>query len=173
MEKTKYIGIYYGDESGFTETPYVPYGWQVKGENLSIPTQKGRRWNVFGIMDKFGNLFADKTLKSIDSEFVINCINSFSNNPAREPRSIIILDNAKIHHSNQFQANIDRWKKEGIEIFYLPTYSPELNLIEILWKKIKYEWFVPKDYESWGKITDKLNDIITNFGVKYKINFKF
>ena len=50
LEKSKFLTIYYADESGFNETPCVPYGWQHKDELLSSPSQRGQRWNVFGIM---------------------------------------------------------------------------------------------------------------------------
>ena len=31
-------------------------------------------------------------------------------------------------------------------MFYLPTYSPHLNIAETLWRKIKYEWLKAEDY---------------------------
>jgi len=34
----------------------------------------------------------------------------------------------------------EEWKKKGLSIFWLPTYSSELNIIEILWRLIKYSW---------------------------------
>ena len=43
---------------------------------------------------------------------------------------------------------IEEWKKKNLEIFWLPAYSPKLNLIEILWKFIKYEWVEVSMYES-------------------------
>jgi transposase len=43
---------------------------------------------------------------------------------------------------------IEEWKKKNLEIFWLPAYSPKLNLIEILWKFIKYEWVEASAYES-------------------------
>ena len=33
-----------------------------------------------------------------------------------------------------------KWVKRGLIIKYLPPYSPELNLIEILWRFMKYDW---------------------------------
>ncbi|KAA6323078.1 hypothetical protein EZS27_027452, partial [termite gut metagenome] len=34
--------------------------------------------------------------------------------------------------------------EKEVLIFFLPVYSPELNLIEILWRRIKYQW-IPFD----------------------------
>jgi len=43
-----------------------------------------------------------------------------------------MLDNCPIHKSQKFKAKIDEWKENDILIYLLPSYSPELNLIEIL-----------------------------------------
>ena len=58
-----------------------------------------------------------------------------------------------------------------IYIFFLPTYSPHLNLIETLWRKIKYEWLKPQDYLNFEILTDAVESIILDVGKKYKINF--
>lgn len=41
-------------------------------------------------------------------------------------------------------AKIQEWEEQDVFIFFLPPYSPELNLIEILWRRIKYNW-IPFD----------------------------
>ena len=40
------------------------------------------------------------------------------------------------------------WKQRSIHIFELPSYSPEMNLIEILWRFMKYQWLEIKAYQS-------------------------
>jgi transposase len=62
-------------------------------------------------------------------------------------------------------------KRKGLEIFFLPTYSPQLNLIEILWRFIKYQWLEISAYESYSALVEAVEDILTNFGTKYTINF--
>jgi transposase len=171
LEKSKFLTIYYADESGFNETPCVPYGWQHKDELLSVPSQRGQRWNVFGIMSSDNQLFAHKTKGCIKSAFVINCIDSFANSMDRSARAVIQIDNAKIHHSVEFKAQIPKWAEQGVEIFYLPTYSPHLNRIETLWRKCKYEWLLPEDYQSWLHLTAKIELILENFGKTYQIKF--
>lgn len=44
------------------------------------------------------------------------------------------MDNAPIHTSKKFIENIQKWRdNHDLFLFFLPTYSPELNKIEILW----------------------------------------
>lgn len=172
LEKQNFLKIYYADECGFNETPSVPYGWQPKGAPLSIPSTSGQGWNVFGIMSSDNQLFSNKTKNTIKSDFVIQAIDEFAKSPNRAPRSVIMIDNAKIHHSKAFKRNLETWQEQGVEIFYLPTYSPHLNRIETLWRKCKYEWLLPQDFVSWQTLTDKINYILQNFGSKFTINFK-
>ncbi len=90
-------------------------------------------------MSSDNQLFALKTKGSVKSDFVINCIDGFANSFQRAPRSVIKIDNANIHHSEEFKAKIPQWAELGVEIFYLPTYCPHLNRIETVWRKCKYE----------------------------------
>ena len=171
LEKTNFLKMYFVDESGFNETPCIPYGWQEKGVNLGIPTQKGKRCNVFGIMSSDNELYATMSEKSINAAFAISAIDAFADCPKRAPRAILVLDNAKIHHAETFKDKIPEWQAKGVEIFYLPTYSPHLNRIETLWRKCKYEWLLPQDYQSWNHLKDKINHIINNFGTEFTIKF--
>ena len=171
LEKSKFLTIYYADECGFNETPCVPYGWQHKDEPLSIPTQKGQRWNVFGIMSSDNQLFIHKTKGSIKSEFVIKAIDEFAENPKRDPQAAILIDNATIHHSEEFKAKMPEWMEKGVHILHLPTYSPHLNRIETFWRKCKYEWLLPQDYVSWKTLTHKLEQIFERFGEEFNIDF--
>lgn len=58
-----------------------------------------------------------------------------------------------------------------LHIFFLPSYSPHLNLIETLCRKIKYEWLKPQDYLDFDTLTNAVENTILNVGKKYKINF--
>jgi transposase len=83
---------------------------------------------------------------------------------------MIVLDNASIHHSID-QATLDRWFMEHKALlFYLPPYSAELNLIEILWKHFKYHW---RRFVTWTKetIDAELAELLNGYGTKFQVNF--
>lgn len=86
-------------------------------------------------------------------------------------KTVVVLDNATIHHSDDFKDKIPEWEEKDLYIFYLPTYSPHLNLIETLWRMIKYRWLKPEDYADFQTLTDAVEDIICNIGKGLKINF--
>ena len=83
----------------------------------------------------------------------------------------LIIDNASIHTSNEFKENIKDWKKQGLSIVPIAPYSPELNIIEIVWRKIKYEWMPFSVYESFQKLKESLFEILANIGKSHVIEF--
>ena len=102
---------------------------------------------------------------------MIDCLEEWLTEKGEKPR-VLILDNAKIHRSKKMQAKLAEWEEKGFYIFHLPPYSPHLNIIEILWRKIKYEWLKPEDYLSFESLTKAIREILSNLGTAYKINFQ-
>ena len=82
-----------------------------------------------------------------------------------------MIDNASMHTSKLFTDNVEKWKKQGLIIQNIPAYSPELNKIEIVWRKIKYEWLDFSAYTSFKALKEALNNILANIGGQYVINF--
>lgn len=81
------------------------------------------------------------------------------------------MDNASIHQNQILWDKQIEWAKKGLTIFFLPTYSPHLNKIEILWRFIKYEWLETEAYESYSNLVKAVENILINFGSEYTINF--
>ena len=168
--KAEEISLYYFDGSGFCLEPYVPYAWQKKDETIEVPSGKSNRLNVLGFLNTTTNELKAYTFEfSVDSDTVIASIDDFINSISGN--TVLVLDNASIHTSKKFKSKIPEWKKKGLEIFYLPKYSPELNLIEILWRFIKYDWLDFSAYNSWKNLVEQIENIIQCYGSKYKINF--
>ena len=53
----------------------------------------------------------------------------------RNPHSVVILDNASIHHTENVVKIIE---DIGVLVHFLPPYSPDLNPIEEVFSKVKY-----------------------------------
>jgi hypothetical protein len=160
--------LYYFDEAGFSLTPSVPYGWQPIGERLEIPSSKSQQINVLGFLNYRGSGFDPYVVEgSVDAATVIACMDSFSNKITKP--TTVVIDNAPVHTSGLFQSMIPGWEQRGLYLWFLPPYSPELNLIEMLWKKIKYQWIPIAAYQSFAHLNENLNHILANVGKQFSI----
>ncbi|MCK5872671.1 MAG: IS630 family transposase [Methylococcales bacterium] len=163
------LNFYYFDESGFTLEPCVPYAWQRVGEQIEVPSSKSKRLNVLGFIDRDCHFESYVFEGSITSEVVIACFDKFAENLTK--KTVVLIDNASMHTSNAFLENIEKWEAQNLFIQNIPPYSPELNKIEILWRKIKYEWLDFSAYESFSALKKALNNILATIGEDYVINF--
>ncbi len=107
--------------------------------------------------------------QSINSDVVISCIDTFF--PEVHKPTIIVVERSSIHTSDAMLDKIEEWRERNLTIFQLPSYSPQLNLIEILWRFIKYEWIEIDAYSSWTAFVTSVEKILKSFGETYVINF--
>lgn len=170
LYKANFIDLYFADESGFNLEGYIPYGWQPKGEYIEITPTKTKSTQIFGLMSLDNKLESYSCQGSMNSKVVIAFLNDFATHIVQP--TVVVLDNAPIHHSKEFEAQIERWKKQDLYIFFLPRYSPHLNPIEILWRMIKYQWLEYEALNSQDELNEELDRILCAFGSEYTINFK-
>jgi transposase len=85
--------------------------------------------------------------------------------------TFVVLDNARIHTARKVKQLFEIWQQRGLFIFYLPPYSPHLNIIERLWKEMKQGWLKPSDYQSADDLFYAVNRICANIGKSLSINF--
>lgn len=161
--------LIYFDETGFTLTPCVPYAWQAPEQSLTLPSQASPRVNVLGFLNLRGAFQAYLTEDSVNAEFVIHCFDAYCAQLSKP--CLIVLDNAPMHRSAALAAKIKAWEADGMYLLFLPPYCPELNLIEILWRKLKYEWLPWSAYESFQQLVETLEDTLKEIGSKYRVSF--
>lgn len=169
MEDSGYIDLYFGDQSHFGLTPNVPYAWQTMENPVLLPAAKGKYQNVVGLMTRKNKLYFEILESTFNSDRIICFMDKFVEQIVK--KTIVILDNSPIHKSKKFMSKIEQWKEKDVLIYFLPPYSPELNLIEILWRRIKYQWLDFDAYKSFEILKEKLNFVLNNFGTKYDIKF--
>ena len=163
------LDLYYGDESGVRLEPCVPYGWQFADEQVSMPTAKGAGINCFGLFTRSNKSVIAMSENSIKAEFVIEQLERLSFSIRQI--TVVVLDNARIHTGKKMRERIKYWEQRGLFIFYLPTYSPHLNIAETVWRKLKYEWLAASDYQDGQRLRYSVKQILNEFGKSLRINF--
>lgn len=164
--------LYYFDESGFSQASSVPYAWGPVNQPLALPAfSHSRRLNVLGFLSRQGRLVYHTTPHAVTTETVLEAFDLLLEEKSPEAFAIVVLDNASIHRSALFRRKALEWRAQRLYVVFLPSYSPELNLIEILWRKIKYEWLPITAYQSFQSLTDHVLQVLSGYGKKYSISF--
>lgn len=164
------IDLAYFAGSGFNLWAKVVYAWQKRGARIVIPVSTGKSQNVLGFMwhrcQKFESFVFEG---AIDSNIVINCFDLIAQSIGRA--TVVVIDNAPIHRSEKFEEKIQQWEERGLKVYFLPTYCPTLNKIEMLWEKIKYDWLSWEAYRSDKNLCEELDKVLSQIGSKYRITF--
>jgi len=163
------ITLAYLDEVGFEQTSPNRSAWTLVGEQHCIEAGRGPRLNVVAALLSSGKVISAKLWDTMNSQLFVGFLGLLREEAASKPVTII-LDNASIHHAKSIAPVVSMLKKQGITLYFLPAYSPELNRIETLWRLIKYSWLAAKQRTTEVLEAD-VSHILDNFGSTYKMNF--
>ena len=147
----------------------MPSAWQEPKSVIELPARKYGRINVLGCMNRQNDLHPLMFEGSIHTGVVIACFDTFCQTLTK--KTVVVIDHASIHTSEAFEDRLPSWKKKGLIIKYLPPYSPELNLIEILWRRITYTWLPFSAYACLNALSEALETILSHVGSEYQITF--
>lgn len=153
-----------------SEQGYVPYGWQFKDEDVAIASARGARLNCFGLLARNTRFIHATTKRNITADFIIEQLDCFSFQ-IKKP-TVIVLDNAKVHQCKKMKDMQQIWAGRELFIFFLPPYSPHLNIIERLWKELKARWIRLEDYQDTQTLFYAINRVPNNIGKNLTLNFK-
>lgn len=108
------------------------YGWIVKGERLEISASTGRdRVNINGALDAETHKVIAIECESVNARAAVDLLQKIEAHYPNAPIIHVFCDNAGYNHSNLVSEYL---KHSRICLEYLPAYSPNLNLIERLWR---------------------------------------
>jgi len=158
------VALYYLDECGFAPTLPGTYTWAREGARpvVAYEAPQGRRVNVIGAWAPLGSeprfayqSRAGKVDSAVFLAFVWREVGGLTTPPGEVPadfrqqrRCVVVLDNYSVHRSQAVTDALPCLQAAGIELFYLPPYSPELNLIEGLWRHVKHEELPTRSYPT-------------------------
>jgi hypothetical protein len=79
-------------------------------------------------------------------------------------RIVVVMDQGSPHHAEALARYLDD-VKEPLEVFWLPHYSPELNLIERLWNHLKASRMANVLWPGFRAFTRHLGTVLTTFAL--------
>jgi transposase len=128
--------ILFEDEASFAQWGSLSYTWARRGRQPEVPTSGKRKgYKVFGAIEYFsGRLFS----QGIEGRFNSDSYQGFLQMIMAQTTQPLFLihDGARYHTSAATQAFLAA-HRDRITVEPLPSYSPDYNPIEYLWKKTK------------------------------------
>ncbi len=134
-----------------------------------MPSDKGAGLNCFALLSRANCCRFQITQKSIDAGFIVEQLEELSFGLERV--TVVVLDNAPVHVARPVQERRKFWQERGLFVFYLPPYSPHLNIAEVLWRKLKYQWLRPQDYLETDALFYQVRQALAAVGTLLKIQF--
>lgn len=149
--------IQWGDETGVSNLEHYPRGYAPKGQTpiLRLSQSKRERINMVSSITNQGKV----RFMIYDEKFTAQVFIRFLEQMIKEAtqKVFLILDNLKVHHSKV----VKKWledKQHQIELFFLPSYSPELNPDEYLNNDLKQQMSNGKPARKKGEIELKIKE---------------
>jgi len=162
IAKEKGAMILFGDEAGFAQWGSLSYTWARKGQQPTVKTSgKCKAYKVFGLIDHVSGRFL---WKGQTGRFNTESYAAFPLDVLAQTKRhlILIQDGAKYHTSRLmtefFAAHADRLTK-----YQLPSYSPDFNPIEFLWKKVKKQATHLKYFPEFAALIQKVDGGLHDF----------
>lgn len=122
--------IHWGDETGLHTDAYNERGYSPSGKTPVVRLQaKKSRVNMISAISNQGKLRFMMCRETMTTQLLIKFMTRLVKDAGR--KVFLILDNLKVHHGKAVKKWLEE-HKEDIEVFYLPSYSPELNPDEYL-----------------------------------------
>lgn len=156
------IELFFMDASHFVMGGFAGRVWSVV--RRYVKTASGRkRYNVLGALN-----FISKKIETVSNDSyitstqVIEMLEKLAQSFIKPIK--IILDNARYQHC---AAVIEKAAELGIELVFLPTYSPNLNLIERIWKIVKSKVLNSAYYETFGGFCNNIFECVDTLHEKY------
>ncbi|OGI01886.1 MAG: hypothetical protein A2Y25_07995 [Candidatus Melainabacteria bacterium GWF2_37_15] len=147
------------DETRIELDPKTSHDWMPTNTRKLIKTNHSGQTDyvIGGVSPKTGDSVFLQTDK-VDSQTVSKFIQDLSENYL-DYDNILILDNASYHVA---QGKEDFPIPKNINLLYLPTYSPDLNPIERLWKYFKEKFINNRFFENIYHLRNTVNDALHN-----------
>ena len=134
---------------------------------LCVRAASGRkRYNVLAALDAVSHRLIQVSNHSyINAESVCLLLRAVAAAAAPGIPITLVLDNARYQKCALVQ---ELARQLGIELLYLPSYSPNLNLIERVWKFVKSECLRTRCYASYGEFHTAIQQCLDDLPSKHK-----
>jgi putative transposase len=139
------IDLKYLDEAGFCLWSPVSYSYSPIGQQKVMEQtrkQYGSRISILGLWQagknfEYGLVQGGFKGKSYIKVMDWIALKAASNLKETGKLTVVVQDNSPIHKSQEVRASWSNWAEQGLLLFFLPPYCPDLNDVETQWHQLK------------------------------------
>jgi transposase len=161
VRQAKQVGaaLFFGDEASFALWGSLSYTWGRRGRQPQVPTTGLRKgYKVFGAIEFFsGRLIYQGTEVRFQSDsyqaFLLFLLSQVAG------RIFLIQDGARYHTSKATREFLEQ-HQERLTVYQLPSYSPDYNPIEYLWKKVKTQATHNRYFAEFAMLTQSVDQAL-------------
>jgi transposase len=161
--------VFFADAAHFVCGCFLGYIWRIA--RRFIPTMSGRkRYNVLGAINAISHdlcCYCNETY--INSHSVCDLLEMIKSICDNGNPITVIMDNAKYQRCSLVK---DFAAKLNIELLFLPSYSPNLNIIERYWKWLKKDCLNCKYYEKFSDLKNAIDSSLSKI-IKHEYKAEF
>lgn len=163
LSKEKNASILFGDEASFPQWGTLNYTWAPIGQQPVVQTSGNRKsYKVFGLIEYFtGNFYSKGHEGKLNSEAYIEFLLEVL---SKTRKHLILVQDGAPYHKSQEMKEFFKEHENRITVFRLPSYSPDYNPSEQLWKKIKQAGTHLHYFPTFDCLINKVEDMLQLFG---------
>jgi transposase len=162
LAKEKSAHILFGDEASFPQWGSLTYTWAKKGQQPIVKTSGIRKgYKVFGLIDYFtGHFFCKGHEGRFNSESYASFLKEVM---SQTKKHIILIQDGARYHTSKAMKKFFAQHSNRITVYQLPSYSPDYNPIEKLWKKIKEKEIHLHYFPNFDSLKNKVEEALLHF----------
>ena len=155
--------ILFGDEASFAQWGSLSYTWSRKGQQPTVKTSgKRKAYKVFGLIDYLSGAFFYKTLDCgrFNSERYADFLSMVL---AQTSQHLILIQDGARYHTSKAMKQFCEDHADRLTVYQLPTYSPDFNPIEYLWRNVKKLATHLRYHPTFESLVDKVDEKLQHF----------
>ncbi len=154
--------LLFGDEASFPQWGTLTYTWARRGTQPVVKTSGKRRgWKVFGLVDYFTGRFFHQGL---EGRFTSASYTAFlARVLAQTSGHVMLIQDGARYHTSAETKRFFAQHTQRLTVYQLPSYSPDYNPIEKLWKKLKEQETHLHYFPTFGALAEKVAQALLKF----------
>jgi transposase len=154
--------LLFGDEASFAQWGSLAYTWAPRGQQPVVKTGGKRKgYKVFGLIDSFsGRLFWSGHSGRFNAASYCDFLQGVL---AQTTQPLILIQDGARYHTAAKTQEFFAQHADRLTVTQLPSYSPDYNPIEHLWRNIKRQNTHNRYFPAFSDLTTAVESALTHF----------